>query len=120
MTTRNTKLYSRDSNGVTYSDPLSVSGYSVRFKTVPARKTIDGLLLQNVATEIIIADTHPVSVGDKTVNDPLSIRIRTSGAVNSSARITAVLQAVAAQLPTWVSEDVFLGYEPTTVPVNVI
>lgn len=120
MALRNTKVFSRDSAGVTYSDPLSVTGFSVRFKTASARKTIDGLLLQNSATEIIIQDTNPVTVGDKTVNDPLSIRIRVSGAINSATRVKAILLAAAGQLPTWATEDVFLGYEPTTVPVNPI
>lgn len=118
MPSRNTKVFCRDATGVTFSDPSSVSGFSVRFKTASARKTIDGLLLQNSMTEIIVADTNQVTVGAKTVNDPLSIRVRVSGAVNSAARVKAILASIAGQLPTWGNEDVFLGFEPVTVPVN--
>lgn len=120
MTSRNTKVFSRDASGVTFADPLSVTGFSVRFKTTSARKTIDGLLLQNSATEIIVQDTNKVSVGDKTVSDPLSIRVRVSGAVNSKARVIAIMNSIAAQMPAWAAEDVLSGFEPVTVPLNPI
>lgn len=112
-----TKVFKRDASGVIFVDPDNPT-YSVRFKTVSARKSIDGLPLQNVATDIIVNDTHMVTVGEKTVGDPLSIRVRTSGATVSMTRLSSMLISLAAQLQGWTGEDVLLGFEPTTVPVN--
>lgn len=113
----NTKVFKRDSNGVTFVDPENPT-FSVRFKTVSARKSIDGLPLQNVACDIIVNDTNMVTIGGKTVGDPLSIRVRTSGASVSQVRLVSVLTSVASQLAAWAGEDVLLGFEPVTVPVN--
>lgn len=115
----NTKVFKRDSTGVTYVDPVRPT-FSVRFKTVSARKSIDGLPLQNVATDIIINDLNMVDVAGKTVGDPLSIRVRTSGATVSMTRLVSILNSVAGQLDNWAAEDVFLGFEPTTLPVNPV
>lgn len=113
----NTQVFKRDATGTTFVDPTRPT-FSVRFKTVSARKSIDGLPLQNVATDIIINDTHMVTVGDKTIGDPLSIRVRTSGATVSVNRLQAILLSIATQLDEWSTENVLLGFEPTTLPVN--
>lgn len=113
----NTKVFKRDNSGVIFVDPDHPT-FQVRFKTVSARKSIDGLPLQNVATDIIVNDTNMLTVGAKTVGDPLSVRVRTSGATLSAARLAAILTSVAGQVSAWASEDVLLGFEPTTVPVN--
>lgn len=113
----NTQVFKRDSSGVTFVDPASPT-FSVRFKTASARKSVDGLPLQNIATDIIVNDTNMVTVGEKTVGDPLSVRIRVSGATVSMARLKSILTSVAGQCDEWGTENVFLGFEPTTVPVN--
>lgn len=113
----NTKVFKRDATGVTFVDPVRPT-FSVRFKTISARKSIDGLPLQNVATDIIVNDLNNVVVAGKTIGDPLSIRIRTSGATVSMTRLVSILNSVAGQLDNWATEDVLLGFEPTTLPVN--
>lgn len=113
----NTKVFKRDNSGVTFVDPDRPT-FSVRFKTVSARKSLDGLSLQNVATDIIVNDTNMVTIGEKTVGDPLSIRVRTSGATVSMTRLVSILKSIASQLDEWADEDALLGFEVTTVPVN--
>lgn len=119
MPNRNTQLLKRDNTGTIYADPLAPN-FSVRFKTTTARKSVDGLLMNNVVTEIILNDLSVVTVGSKTVNDPLSIRIRTSGADASMTRIKQALVALCGQVPAWATENVILGFEPTTLPVNSV
>lgn len=113
----NTQVFRRDPSGVTYVNPLKPT-FSVRFKTVSARKSIDGYPLQNVATDIIVNDLNTIVVGDKTIGDPLSIRIRTSGATVSMSRLKTCLLSLASQLDEWAAENVLLGFEPTTLPID--
>lgn len=113
----NTKVFKRDASGVIFVDPTRPT-FSVRFKTVSARKSIDGLALQNAATDIIVNDTNMVNVDGKVVGDPLSIRVRTSGATVSMPRLKSILNSIAGQLDEWAAENALLGFEPTTVPVN--
>lgn len=113
----NTKVYSRGNNGVLYADPAN-PGFTVRFKTSTTQKVIDGLRMDNYATEIIVNEAYIATVGSEQFSDPLSIRIRVSGAAVSMARLDEILASIATQIPTWSGEDVFLGFEPTTVPVN--
>lgn len=112
-----TKVYSRGANGILYADPTN-PGFTVRFKTSTTQKVIDGLRMDNYATEIIVNEAYIATVGSEQFSDPLSIRIRVSGAAVSMARLKLVLGSVAAQLRTWGTEDVLLGFEPVTVPVN--
>lgn len=113
----NTQLYKRDANGIAFADPAA-PGFQVRFKTTKASKRLDNLKTNNVVTEIIINDNNTVSKDAATADDPLSIRIRTSGSELSHDRLSAILKGVALQLPNWADENVLLGFEPSTVPVK--
>lgn len=113
----NTKVYSRGANGILYADPAN-PGFTVRFKTSTTQKVIDGLRMDNFATEIIVNEAHIATVGTEQFSDPLSVRIRVSGAAVSMDRLKTVLSSIATQLTAWGTEDVLLGFEPTTVPVN--
>lgn len=111
------KLYSTQSNGVTYSDPMDPD-YQVRFKTTSSPKNLDGQRVQNFVTEIAVSDTHDVEVGNKVVQDTLSVRLRISGAGVSVGELKKIVADLAAQVNTWASEDVLLGFNPETAPVR--
>lgn len=117
MTDRNLKLYSQQTNGVTYADPVN-PGFTVRFKTASSGKSLNGLQTTNYATEIIINDVHGVTINGVGANDALSVRVRTSGSVASIDRLALMLKAVASQLPTWADENVLVGFQPATLPIN--
>lgn len=111
------KLYSQQPNGVTFSDP-SDPDYTVRFKTTSARKILDGQAAQNYITEITINDDHPVVIGAKTVVDTLSVRLRISGSLHSHDRLKEIVANLVSTVGDWANEDVFIGFQPTTLPVN--
>lgn len=113
-----TKVKTRDAFGVTFSAP-SDPELSVRFKTNVSTKSIGGVTLQNYLNEIIINDLNLVTVGANSANDPISIRLRTSGALESRARMAELLTELAAKINTWEAEDVFIGFEPVTSPGTV-
>lgn len=113
----NTQALTRDAYGVTYADP-SEPDFTVRFKTNRSVKSLNGVNVDNYLTEVIVNDAHEVTIGSTTARDPLSVRIRTSGSIESMARLKEILVSVAGQLGTWSTENVFLGFEPTTAPVN--
>lgn len=113
----NMQLLQHLNDGSIWADPLKPTA-SCRFKTTPSAKTIDGIRAQNVVTEIIFNDTNPVTAGAKTANDPLSVRIRVSGAVESHSRLKAILNSLASQVDEWGTENVLMGFEPKTAPIN--
>lgn len=113
----NMQLLQHLNDGAIYADPLKPTA-TCRFKTTSGAKTIDGIRLQNVVTEIIFNDVNPVTSGAKTANDALSVRIRVSGSVESHSRLKALLVSLASQVDEWGTENVLLGFEPTTKPIN--
>lgn len=113
----NTKVLRREPNSVTFSDPLDPN-FTVRFKTTTSPKSVDGLRLQNYVTEIIINDSVAIIDGTKTVRDPISARIKCSGSPEGHQRLKAILLSAASQLDEWIDEDVLLGYEVVTAPIN--
>lgn len=113
----NTQLLSHDASGVTFADPMKPS-FTVRFKTTRNAKSLNGVSTDNYLHEIIINDTNQVSIGAQSANDALSVRIRISGSIESKARLMAIVNSTAAQLPAWSGENVFVGFEPTTLPIN--
>lgn len=118
MTVNSLQLYSQQSNGVTYADPLNPN-MTVRFKTTSAPKMLDGLRTQNFVTEIVSNDIHNVTVGSVSAPDALSVRIRTSGSVQSHARLAQMLRDLAAKFDAaWAAENVLVGFPPVTVPQN--
>lgn len=113
----NTQVLTRDAYGVTYADP-SDPDFTCRFKTNRTVKSLNGVSVDNYLSEIIINDSHQVTLGTTTARDPLSVRIRTSGSIESMDRLEEILLSVATQLSAWTSENALKGFEPTTVPVN--
>jgi len=114
------KLYSQQSNGVTYADPTK-PGMTVRFKTTSAPKMLDGQRTTNYVTEIVSNDVHDVTIGSKTVPDALSVRIRVSGSVQSTAQLNQMIQDLVSKLTTsWLSENVLVGFAPVTPPINTV
>lgn len=110
------KMLSLDAFGPTYADP-SDRGCTVRFKSTSTNKSLGGVQVPNYTTEIIVNDDVPVVVAGVNAADALSVRIRTSGASVSGPRLRGVLLSIAAQLGTWETEGVFVGFPPTTAPV---
>lgn len=113
----NTKLFQQLPEGPVYADPLDPN-YTVRFKTTTAPKSLNGVRTTNFATEIIVNDQHAVIVGGVNAVDALSVRLRVSGSAESMARLKALVNQLGTQLASWTTEDVLLGFDPATVPVN--
>lgn len=106
--------YPNKLQGITYASPESP--YTVRFVTGRSNKVIQGIRLDNFATEIIANYPNRVTVGETVITDPVSVRVRVSGAPDSRKAIKAVIEALSAQLTIWESESVYLGFQPTTAP----
>jgi len=110
------KVLRQENTGVVYADPADL-GLSVRFRHSSAQKSLNGVPTTNHVTEIIANDDHAVVIGGVNAKDALSVRIRTSGASESKARLRELLLALAAQVDDWDDESVFQGFNPTTAPV---
>lgn len=109
---------SQDNSGVTYADPAKPDT-TVRFRFATVNKTLNGVVVPNYATEIIVNDNNSITVGGVSALDALSIRIRVSGSLESKARLEQLLESFAAQLATWDNENVMQGFRPTTAPVII-
>ena len=112
-----TQRRTADQISVTFADPSKPS-FTVRFKTTNGKKRLQGIALDNIKHEIIVNDINHVNHGDDVLLDPLSLRISFSGAVQSRARLEQIAVAISGQLNGWFSENVLLGFEPVTPPVN--
>lgn len=117
MTDVNTQLLRQLSDGAIYADPADPD-FSVRFKTTSAPKSLNGISTTNRITEIIINDLSEVTVGSATGIDPLSVRLRVSGSVESHARLVELVNSLGGKLSTWTGQNVLKGFPPSTVPVN--
>jgi len=107
---------SQDNAGVTYADPAKPDT-TVRFRFTNTIKQLNGVSVPNYATEIIVNDNNPVTVGEVSAQDALSVRIRVSGTLSSKARLHLILDSLAAQLGAWEAENVMQGFRPSTAPV---
>lgn len=110
------KLLSQDGTGVTYADPTD-RNCTVRFKSNTSSKSLNGVTVDNHTTEIIYNDGVDVVVSGVNASDALSVRLRTSGAAASAARLIEILDSMKAQITVWNNEGVFAGFPPTTAPV---
>jgi ubiquinone biosynthesis protein UbiJ len=117
MALANLQLYSQQSNGVTYALPEDPD-CTVRFKTSSSPKTLDGKRVINYVTEITMNDSHSLTLGDDVVDDALSVRLRVSGSAESMDRLEEMVDNLSSKLDAWISENVLLGFQPTTVPVS--
>lgn len=115
MATITLSVKSQDSSGVTYADPAKPD-MTVRFRNSSVNKTLNGVVTPNYATEIIANDNNSITVGGQSALDALSVRIRVSGTLSSKARLRDILTSIAAQLPTWETENVMQGFRPSTAP----
>lgn len=111
------KVLRFDPDGVTYADPAD-RGFSVRFKFAQSSKSLSGIPTTNHACEIIVNDDVNVTLNGVSAVDALSLRIRTSCAKESMARLGAIMTSIGAQLDDWATEGVPSGFAPTTVPIN--
>lgn len=114
-----TQLLSHDATGVTFADPIEPD-FTVRFKTTRNTKSLNGVSVDNYLHEIIVNDTNPVTIGNTSANDALSVRVRISGSVNSQARLKEIVKSLAGQLPSWADENAMVGFEPVTLPINPV
>lgn len=112
-----TQIVRYEPNGVVFSDPTDPD-FTVRFKQSSTQKTLNGIAVKNNVTEIIINDQNLVTVGNTPLVDSLSVRIKVSGAVDSAERLGDILGEISTQIPTWINEHVFQGFNPATAPVN--
>lgn len=114
-----TQIKTRDAYGVTYADPTEPD-FTVRFKTSNSVKNLNGLKVDNYVTEVIINDNEEITVGNVTANDAIAVRLRISGSSKSHARLKAIVAQLALQVDAWMNENVSLGFEPTSAPVNPV
>lgn len=110
-----TAVKTRDMYGSTFAASTKPD-LTVRFKTTSGLKSVSGVKLTNYLSELIYNDPNAVTIGADTVNDPVSVRLRISGSIESRARISEILVDIAANLVAWDGQDAFVGFEPTTVP----
>jgi len=110
------QLLRQENTGVVYTDPAKMD-LTVRFRNTSSKKTLNGVPVQNSMSEIIINDGNAVTVGGVAAVDAVSVRLRVSGALESSARITTLIIALASQMSTWNAEKCFQGFRPSTAPV---
>lgn len=110
------KILTRDANGVTFADP-NERDLTVRTKNTSSKKSLNGVSVDNFLTEVIVNDTHQIDIGSTTANDQLSVRFRVSGSIESQARLKKLVKETALPaLLAWADEDVFVGFDPVTVP----
>lgn len=119
MSVNTLALYSQQTNGVTYCDAANPN-FIVRFKTTSSQKVLDGQKVYNYITEITANDNHLVAVGSMSVTDALSVRIRTSGSLQSMPRLKQMLLDMAAKVESWETENVLIGFKPVTAPINTV
>lgn len=115
MATITLSVKSRENNGVTYADPAKPD-MTIRFRSSTIQKSLNGIQMPNYAVEIIANDNNSITVGSETCLDPISVRLRVSGAIQSKGRLRDIITSIAAQLGTWETENVMQGFAPTTAP----
>lgn len=115
MAIQTLKLQRQENTGVVYALPTDPD-LTVRVKHGESLKTLNGVQTTNYSTEIIYGDVNPITLGDTSANDAVSIRLRVSAARESKARVSELLASLIAIVDTWDDEDVFIGFNPETAP----
>jgi len=108
-------LQKQDATGQTYANPAKPD-FTVRFKNSSARKTLNGVSVNNLMCEIVYNDNNSVTVGGVAASDAISARLRVSGVLESKTRLNQFLTGLAAQIAAWQTQNVFQGFNPTTAP----
>lgn len=108
------QIIATDQFGVTYANPQDPD-FQIRFKTTSARKSVDGISMQNYVSEVIITDNHKK---DATApNEALSVRLRTSGSTENKDRLYKLIKFLAQNLDQFETDSVFYGFRPSVAPV---
>jgi len=104
------QLLRRENSGVVYANSSNPS-QTVRFRNTTSNKTLNGVSVKNHLLEIIYNENKEITVATG-VNalDPISVRIRISGAAASETQLGVLLASAAAQINTWVGQHVVLGF----------
>lgn len=111
------QILRQENSGVVYSDPAKPD-LTVRFRNTSVNKALNGVVVRNYLSEIIINDQNEVTVATGvTAKDAVSVRLRVSGCALSKARLTVLLHSLAEQIDAWDSQNVFVGFNPTAAPV---
>lgn len=108
------KVKDRDQFGVTFADPASPND-TTRVKQETKTKTINGISLDNNTLEIVGLRSAPVK-SDGSVTETISVRIKVSGSSLNQAAARDLAKDVMAATTAWLDEDVFVGFDPLTVP----
>jgi hypothetical protein len=108
-----------DATGYTYAN-LSKLSHTYRFKTTSSNKSLNGRGVLNNVVEIILNDSHDITIGDAIVQDPLSVRLKISGSYLSKDRKVELVNSLISTLSAWADEGVFEGFEPSTLPVDTV
>lgn len=103
--------------GVVFADPASPD-FRVRFDHSELTKKVGTAQTSTHITEIKVNDANTINVDGVSGTDNIAVNIRISASPESKVRVKQVLTQLCAQLPKWADENVFIGFQPTTLPVN--
>lgn len=111
-----------DGNSTTFVDPTKPDRF-VRVKQTSVPKFIDGVPVANWITEIIagtrVGFVPEGGAPENQVIDTLSVRMRISGAAESTVPLQALADLVCHSVKDlWTDEHVLIGFTPTTVPAD--
>ena len=112
------QVYTRSDKGITYSDP-TLPECTVVVRTNRGKKKIQGNVVPNYVTEIILNDTVPVQINGITSTDAVSFRVRISSDKESMWRAKDLARSVVAQLNDWLDQNVPLGFEMREPPISI-
>lgn len=112
MTLRQAKLQSVDSNSVTYADPSDIQ-HTFRVKNTRTPKQVFGVPLTNNRLEFIENNTAAQSDGDKTVKEPLSVRVVISGSLQAKEELTQMWADSKANVDLAIADGALDGFKPT-------
>lgn len=112
MTQRNAKLQTIESNSVTFADPMDVN-HTFRMKNGRAQKSISGVQLTNNRIEFIDNDTAAQTDGDKTVKEPLSVRVVISGSIEAKAQLSQMWADTKVNVDAAIADGALNGFKAT-------
>lgn len=112
------QVCTRSEKGITYSDP-TMPECTVVVKTTRGKKKIQGNVLTNYVTEVILNDTIPLTVNGITNTDTVSFRVRMSSDKESMWRMKELARALITQLDDWLNQNVVLGFELREPPACI-
>lgn len=112
-----TQFFKNTPKGIIFADPAKPD-YRVRFDHSELTKKVGAGVTSTHITEIRINDSHDITVDGVAGADNIAISLRVSAAPESKARVKQILAELGLKAPVWSNENVFVGFQPTTLPVN--